>query len=468
MARPFVGPSYTLAIGKASRQRSVNLHLVGLEAPEKAPFILASTPGLIQRWSLGAEIRGGLEVGSRAFVVAGSTLHELFADFTSAPRGTLSSSSGVVDFAYGLSQLVLVDGDHGYTLAITSNTFAQITADGFYGSSRVAFINNRFVFTRPGTQQYEWSAVDDASDVAALDFASAEYQPDKIIAHLTLQDDLMFLGDQTTEFHYQTGDPGLPFQRSNGVGFEIGCAAVHSAQKIDNGVFWIGRDKNGSGIVYRLNGRQPQRISTQSEEQALRKSTDLSAARAFCYQQDGLTFYCLSAPGLTSTLCYEISTGEWHDRNDLDELGQFKAHRGTTHLYAFGRHLLGTADGKLLELDHDTYTNDGDPLVRERVSPHEAIPGRMRLKFNRFWLDCITGEAPQGVDPHVELSYSGDSGATWSNPVTRSIGAIGERFQRVLWTRLGMGRDRLWNLRFSGNAPFSIIDAGSDVEQGNN
>jgi hypothetical protein len=92
----------------------------------------------------------------------------------------------------------------------------------------------------------------------------------------------------------------------------------------------------------------------------------------------------------------------------------------------------------------------------------------MRLKFGRFWLDCSTGEAPQGVTPFAELSYSGDSGATWSNPVTRSIGAIGERFQRVLWTRLGMGRDRLWKLRFSGNAPFSIIDAGSDVEQGNN
>ena len=44
---PFVGPSYTLQIGKASSQRTVNMHLSGMETATKAPFILQSVPGLV-------------------------------------------------------------------------------------------------------------------------------------------------------------------------------------------------------------------------------------------------------------------------------------------------------------------------------------------------------------------------------------------------------------------------------------
>ena len=42
MTLPFVGPSYTLALRKGAQDRSVNLHLVGMETPGKAPFIMDS------------------------------------------------------------------------------------------------------------------------------------------------------------------------------------------------------------------------------------------------------------------------------------------------------------------------------------------------------------------------------------------------------------------------------------------
>jgi hypothetical protein len=346
---------------------------------------------------------------------------------------------------------------------------SRITADGFYGSTRVAFINNRFIFTRPDSQQYEWTAIDNATSVDALDFASSESQPDNIVAHLVLQDQVMFLGELTTEFHFQTVSADLPFERASGETFSVGCAAAFSAQALDNGAYWIGKDRNGSGIVYMLDGRRPKRISTQAVEQSIQSSTDLSAARAFCLQRDGLTFYCITAPGLTQTWCYEVASGAWHERCDLDSFGQYEAHRGTSHLYAFGMHLLGSDDGKLYEMDADTFTNDGDVLVRERTSPHEAAPGRAYLFFKRFFLDATTGDAPQGVDPQVEYSWSHDSGATWSNPLIKSLGKVGERFARIYWPRLGIrARDLVHRIRFSGNARFDIIDAGADTEAGTN
>jgi hypothetical protein len=54
MPVPFVGPSATLATRKADVQRSVNMHLVGMETPGKAPFFLQGIPGLILRYSFGS------------------------------------------------------------------------------------------------------------------------------------------------------------------------------------------------------------------------------------------------------------------------------------------------------------------------------------------------------------------------------------------------------------------------------
>ena len=468
MALPFVGPSYTLATRKASVQRTVNMHLVPMETAEKARFILDSVPGLILWATLGAAVRGAFNADGRCFAVAGSTLYELSSNGTSTNRGTLATSTGVVDFAYGLTQLVMVDGANGYVLTLSTNAFAQITDADFAGATRVAFLDNYFIFSGNNGQQYQVTGINDATTIDGLDFASAESQPDDIVGHIVLQDDLVLFGELTTEFHGNLGASDFPFERHKGVGQQIGLAAVHSAQSIDNGIYWIGKDKNGAGIVYRMEGRGPRRISTQAVEQALQASTDLSAAWAYCWQENGLTFYAINAPGLTSTWVYEVSVGQWFEMAELGALGQFEAHRGTCHVYAFGKHLVGADDGKLYQMSRTTYQNAGDALVRERTSPHEAVPGRVRLFFKPFFLDATTGEAAQGDDPQVELSYSDDSGASWSNAMLRSLGRVGERFARLVWNRLGASRDRIWKVRFSGNAPFAIVDAGADADVGTN
>ena len=169
---------------------------------------------------------------------------------------------------------------------------------------------------------------------------------------------------------------------------------------------------------------------------------------------------------MTSTWVYEASTGTWHERCDLDGAGQYKASRVTGVLFAFNKHF-GCADGSLYELSDTTYKNGTDVLVRERTSPHEAVAGRLRQIFENFWLDATTGGAGSGISPVVEFSYSNNSGSTWSNVVTRSLGMIGEVVPVLRWKRLGMARDRVWRIKCSSNAPFSIIAAGSDTKVGN-
>lgn len=456
----FVGPSYALANRKASIQRSVNMRLVGLEAQGKAPFMLESMPGLAVFSTLSGVVRGGIQAAGRAFFAAGSTLYEVLADGSNASRGTLATASGPVEMAYGLTQLVIVDGANGYVLNLSSNLFSNITSAAFYGSTRVEFLDNYFLFIRPDTQQFYITAINDATNLDALDFASAESSPDNLVSLVVDHAEAWMMGSNTTEIFFNSGNADFPFERNRGAILEVGCISPYSARKIDNSVFWIGQDTNGSGIVYRANGYQPQRISTRAIEETLQASSDLSAAVAFCWQENGLTYYAINAPGLTQTLVYEVAAGQWFDWCDIDGVGQFEACRAVNHVFAFGKHLIGGSDGVVYRMGVDVHKNGSDPLVRERTSPHDAKPGRGRVPYQSFWLDCTTGDASS--DMPIEMSYTNDSGDNWSDPKVRNIGAAGNRVARVLWnSRLGLSRDRVWRVRFSGDAPFSIIDGGA-------
>lgn len=456
---PFVGPSYALANRKASAQRSVNLYLVGMETAAKAPFIMQSVPGLTLLASLGAEVRGMIFAANRCFVVAGSTLYELSSAWGATAIGTLATSSGCVDMAWGTTQLVIVDGPNGYVLTLATNAFAQISDPAFYGSDRVGYLDGYFIFSKPGSEEFYLSDLDNALVFDATDTAFALSSPDDIVSFVVAHSELFLFGDYTTEVWYDAAGADFLLAKNKGANIEVGCIAAHSVRKIDNGIMWIGRDRSGSGIVYRMTAYQPTRVSTVAVEEALQASTDLASAVAWVYQKNGLTFWCVNAPGLTSTWCYEVSTGTWHERCDEDELGQLAAGRVTHHCEAFGTHIVGDADGNVYELDESVYTLNGDTLYRMRISPNEVVPSMDRIFYSAFVADLTTGEAPQGVDPVAELSWSNDAGATYSVPVMRSLGAVGNREPMVKWTRLGCARDRVWKLVFSGNAPFSIVNA---------
>lgn len=455
---PIVGPSYRLDVRKADVQRSVNLYPVIVESGTgKSPAYLKSLDGLTQLASLGAEIRGFKAANGRLFVVAGSELIELDGSFTPTVLGTIGTNSGPVDFAYGITQLVLVDGPNGYAMDLATNVISPIGAN-FYGSARVGFIDGYFVFIRPGTDQFYWSAINDATVLDALDFATAEGAPDNLVSLVVDHRELWLFGQDTTEVWVSTGSEAV-FERNAGAFIEHGCAAALTAQKLDNSVFWLGRDERGGGIVWRAQGYSPVRISTHAVEESLQTGTDISQASAFTYQKDGHAFYVLQVPGLDTTWAYDVSAQAWHERAELVN-GAFAPHRGTCHAYAFDRHILGDADGNVYELDREAYTNAGDVLVRDRTSPHLATPNYDRIQFGRLEVDCIVGAGKElGAEPQLMMRYSNDGGISFSGWRQTGLGAIGKTLTRARFLRCGSARDRVWQIRFTDNAPFAIVGA---------
>jgi hypothetical protein len=210
-----VGPSYHLDDRKAAVQTSINCYLEQVEGQgESRTLTQVSAPGLAQGLNLGAEIRGQRNVEGRWFVVSGSSLIEIVAG-AAVVRGTLASITGTVAMIHNNTQLTIVDGLNGYVLALATNVLTKIVSAGWRGSYTASFIDGYTIFVTPAADQFYISKIDDSSNLNALDFSSADAQPDNVVTSLVLHRELVLMGVYTTEIWLDSGKAAFPFQRYN-------------------------------------------------------------------------------------------------------------------------------------------------------------------------------------------------------------------------------------------------------------
>jgi len=452
---PCIGPSYHLDDRKAAVQTAINCYLEQVEGlGETRVLNQVSTPGLALYLSLGAEVRGERNVEGRWFVVAGNTLFEIVSG-AAVSRATLSSASGAVGMSHNNTQLVIVAGVDGYVFNLNTNTLAQITSAGWRGSKTVGFIDGYTIFVAPDTDQFYITAIDDASTLDALDFSSADAQPDNIVAALVSHRELILLGAYTTEIWVDSGGGLFPFERYNSAQIDVGCVGTGACIVAADSVFWIGQTRRGSGIVYQMAGHSPSRVSTRAIEQMLAKSTDISAATMWTYQVDGHEFIGINAPGLSTTLVYDAAMQQWHERAEWS--AGWAAWRVTSVCYVNGGQYAGDAQGNLYLIDPNTYAYGTDPLVRERTWPHLVKASMEPITYRSLELACTTG-----YGGNVTLEISNDGGFTFGPMLMRSLGATGQWMQKIRWMLLGTANDRVFRIRCSDPVPFNIYAVAVD------
>lgn len=391
-----------------------------------------------------SQIRGLHTFSGTLYAVLDSQLLRIDSSGASATVGTLNSIAGPVDIDQNLTQLVLTDGNDLYVYDGSNLT----TTENWTAGDRIAFVDQRIVGIQRGGQQFQWTALGDAKTAAALDFASAEGSPDRLVSLVASQRELLLLGDDSGEIWYSVGGVAV-FQRAQSEYIQYGCAAAFSAVLCGGSPVWLGRDRKGQAQV--LTGRG-QRLSTRAIEERF-EGLDLTNARAYSYSDGGQHFYCLNVPGVDTTLVYDLTYGQWHERAELVS-GEYRQWRPTCHAFAYGSHYFGDDDGRVYRLDRTLNTFAGDPKCRDRIAPVISDPGRRRLRFPLFELVCEKATAR-----NVLLRWSDDNGATWSDWQQSSTGEIGAYAQRVRWTRTGSAFDRVFHVRMTDDAPFAPIGA---------
>lgn len=469
MKTPILGSTYVARSMNAADARMVNLFPEIVPEGGKEPAFLQRAPGLRLLANIGlGPIRGLWSYGGFMYVVSGNQLYKVNSSYSATLVGTVSGT-GPVSMVDNGTQLFVACNGPSYIYNATTNAFAQITDPDFPGAVTVGYLDGYFVFNEPNSQRIWVTSLLDGLSIDPLDFASAEGAPDGVVGIIVDHRELWVLGTNSVEVWYNAGTQGFPLERMQGAFNEIGCVAPYSIAKADNGVFWLGQDARGRGMVYRANGHTGARISTHAVEWHIQQYGNLSDAIAYTYQQDGHTFYVLIFPSADTTWVYDAATQAWHERAGFTN-GDFTRHRSNCQVAFNNEIIVGDyANGKVYAFDSDVYADDGQ--IQRWYRTWRALPtGQNNLKRtaqHTLQLDCETGvglNLGQGDDPQVMLRWSDDAGHTWSNEHWSGMGRIGEYGRRVFWRRLGMTvklRDRVYEL--SGTDPVKITIMGAEL-----
>jgi len=505
MKTPILGSSYVARSVNAADARMVNLFPEIIPEGGKEPAFLNRAPGLKLLNTIGnGPIRGLWAFSSSdstAFVVSGTQLYKITTSYVATLIGIVSGN-GPVSMADNGTQLFIACNGPSYIYNNTTGGFGPITDPDFPGAVTVAYLDGYFVFNQPNSQLMWVTQLLDGTSIDPLEFASTEGSPDGLIAVVSNFREVWAFGTNSIEVWYDVGATDYPLQRIQGAFNELGCAAPYSVAKMDNGLFWLGRDRRGQGIVYRANGYTGVRISTHAVEWQIQQYADMSDAIGYTYQQDGHSFYVLIFPSANTTWVYDAATQAWHERAGFFD-GNFTRHRSNCQMAFNNKIVVGDFEnGNIYAFDLDDYSDNGG--IQKWLRTWRALPtGTNTLKRttqHMMQLDCESGvglngavaveniylqtengdfliaengdyliadqstEIVQGADPQVMLRWSDDGGHTWSNEHWTSMGKIGQYYKRVIWRRLGMTvklRDRVYEV--SGTDPVKIAIMGAEL-----
>jgi hypothetical protein len=443
---------YVPRSGAVANQRLRNLYAEPNEEGARYPFTLYGTPGLAAWSSVGvAPIRGIHQFGSDLYVVAKDTLYIVDVATKVATNAGRITGNGRVRMADNGTHVAIATSADAY--AANRDGLISLPEGNF---SDVDYQDGYLIWTRRGDQTFYISGLDDATTIDPLDFSSADVIMDNIVGVVCNHREPWMMGERSVEVFANTGDAAFPFSRVSYI--ERGCASVGSIAKFERSVIWLDNNLRVCMAV----GYQPQTISTPAIEKLIAAATEPNSSEAFVYTQGGHSFYMLSFNDLS--LSYDFTTGLWHERISQNE----DRWRADAYAYFDSRKLHLVADfetNDIYELDLDTYSDNGDEIIRE--CPFSLRSGANWGFLQELVIDMETGVGltlGQGSAPVANLDWSEDDGRTWSNPVERSMGIMGNHRTRVNFTRLGRFRNREFRLRISDPVKVAILGAEARVD----
>lgn len=408
-------------------------------------------------------------------------------------------------------------GTGTYTLSTASTVSVGVTMYGlnfsvlpstdgaFSGANTVDIIDNYFVYNNPQSQQ--WGASDLLSPISqSTSYALKDGAPDDLVALIVDHREVYLMGEVSSEVWTDVGAVPFPFQRIPGTSTQHGIAAPFSLYRFGNSFAYVSRNNRGQAQIMQMKGYLPERISTHAVENSLANQY-VDDAIAWTYQLEGHEVYVVTFPTLNLTWAYDNATGMWHKWLYTASDNTYQRHRGNCCAVFQGLVLIGDYEnGKIYELDKTNYTDDGQNVRRLRRAPH-LVTDFQRQYFDELQLqfqpgvgttglsrstvvqeaspnpdsyyiypdatltigpfDVFTiGNAGGGVvisstttNPQAMLRWSNDGGSTWSKEYWVPIGGLGKYKNRAIWRRLGMARDRVFEVSITDPVNAVIVSA---------
>ncbi len=466
-----------------SGQRCINFYVAPTQVSGLSSAALFGTPGAQELASSGViaqENRGAQEKEGVPFYVNGDGLYRLNRSVVNGSEvfdlerlGTVEGSGRVSLADNGTQLVVQVPGGKGYVFDETLiPNFQEITDPDFRANGNpqlVEYIDGYFVFTTD-TKRYIVSALNDALSYNALDFGSAEADPDDIVSLVVFRNQLFILGTETIEV-FQTTTPapafGSPFSRVEGFVIPIGCFAKFTAVTAPKTFVFIGGSKDETPSVYQFTGSDVVPISTDAVDEVLQQFTEeeINEAFAWSYSQSGARFIGFTLP--TTSLVYDLTSGLWHERRSqiTDQDGTRSVRwRANSLVTAYNRILIGDSqDGRVGSINLGFYDEYGTSIIREvSTRPFSNQSKPFFVPSIELTLESGTGNSSV-PEPVVSMSRSLD-GKTFKDNITRRVGRVGEYNHRAIWRRNGRAaRFEVFRFTMSDAVKYVVIKLEANI-----
>lgn len=403
-------------------------------APDKPnrPFRLIPSPGL-DAWcsGLNGAVRGMFQadglLSGELIAAAGLRAYRIDSGGAETEIGTITGTDGV---SFAGSQLDLVMTAGGTAYKVNSGSLASIALPGGGDVIDVAEFGQRHLFLEAETGRFWWSDVADCTTIGAASFGTAASEPDNLLAIEVYNGTVMLFGTQSTEGWAWTGDADVPFVQRPGFAVDVGIIARDAKTTIDFGLFLVGSD----GLVYRLDGFQPRRISTDTIDRLIEDVAPAERAniRLSSHKWGGHVFVGLHLPGVGDYF-YDVSTQSWHRRKEIGN-ARHLAH----DFLAFGGSVYAgdRSAGSIYKLNRASYKHNGNAVRRVGVAivpveDNRPAPNNVTAEF-QSGVGLVSG---QGENPQCMMRYSED-GLSWSDEISRSFGRRGEYKRRAVFNGL--------------------------------
>jgi len=400
--------------------------------------------------SLGA-CRGGRVFAEVPYFVVGNTLVSVSVLKVVTTHGTITGTKRVVMADNGSQLVIVVPGGDAYAFALDGETLTQITSENFQLSDTVSFYRGFFVFTTTDGKQLFVSNLNAPLTFNALDFGSAEGDPDRIVTQIVDHDELSIIGSKTTEVFRNIGASAgdFPLQIIPGAFTQKGAHTKYGVVKFDNTYLFIGGGENELTSIWRQSSSSSAvKISTNVIDNAIQDFNEQEIANAFTmtFSKKGqffalFTFYSLRIPSKTfvynGTASALAGFSVWFEfQSGVTDA----AWRVNTIVKAYGKLLCGDGvDGRIGEIVNNVYTEYDEQVFRQAALKPLSQDG-IKIFAGELEADFEAGTGltlGQGSDPIVRMDYSDDGGRTFSSEFSRSIGKIGEYGHETVWNRQG-------------------------------
>ena len=332
------------------------------------------TAGLTQFSTNGTKNnRGGHVMDSVAFFVNGNSLYRVNADGTSDDLGAIVGTGKVSMADNGVQLCIVVPGTTGYIFTQSPDTLTIITDTDFFGlgpSNQVAYKDGYFIHI--AKDKFFISNLNDGLVYDALDFGTAEVDPDGNTAIHVNRNVLYIAGNETIEPFQNVGGADFPFLRIPGGVVQKGIKAKFSVVEFDNSFVFLGGGTNEQPAIWRFTGPSAVKISTEAIDNVISGETDAQLKEVFAttYAIDGS--FIVNFHFSDSTFSYDATASArlgkpvWHERQSRSSQGSKTRWRAASIVQAYGLTLVGDSLGPTIgKIDRNAKTEYGTLIDRD-------------------------------------------------------------------------------------------------------